>query len=175
MIRLQGEHVLLRPFLEDEVDGVAARTTGGDREAAARFVAGSGSWSDRPSGLILAIERDARLVGEVQARGGRAAAFPPGVYELGIHVYDEADRGRGTGTDAVATITRYLFDDELAHRVQLSTAVDNRGMRNSAERAGYTYEGVLRSFLAPPSHPDDVDYAMYARTRADHETVATGG
>ena len=37
----------------------------------------------------------------------------------------------------------------------------------------YTYEGVLRSFLAPPSHPDDVDYAMYARTRADHETAAT--
>lgn len=173
MIRLLGDHVVLRPFAEDEVDGVATRTTGGDREAAARFVSGSGSWSDRPSGLILAIERDERLVGEVQARGGQPSAFPPGVYELGIQIYDEADRGRGTGTDAVRTVTRYLFDDELAHRVQLSTAVDNGGMRRSAERAGFTFEGVLRSFLAPPSQPDDVDYAMYARTRADHD--ATGG
>jgi len=175
VIRLQGDHVVLRPFMTDEIDGVAARTTGGDRDAAERFVAQSGTWPDRPSGLILAIERDDRLVGEVQARGGKASAFPPGMYELGIEIYDEADRGRGTGTDALIAVTRYLFDDELAHRVQLSTAVDNRGMRGSAERAGFTYEGVLRSFLGPPSQPGSVDYAMYARTREDHDATPQGG
>jgi RimJ/RimL family protein N-acetyltransferase len=69
----------------------------------------------------------------------------------------------------VATVTRYLFEDELAHRVQLSTAVDNTGMRRCAERAGFTFEGTLRWFLGPPSHPEPVDYAMYGRTRDDHE------
>lgn len=166
-IRLRGGAVTLRPFDPAERELVAARHTRGDLEAADRFVAESGTWPQRASGLILAIERDDRLVGELQVRGGRSGIFPPGVYELGIEIYDEADRGRGTGTDAVTTVTDYLFEGEQAHRVQLSTAVGNRGMRGSAERAGFTYEGDLRSFLAPPSHPERVDYAMYARTRAD--------
>jgi RimJ/RimL family protein N-acetyltransferase len=166
-IRLQGDAVVLRGFRETEVDAVAPRL-GGDREAATRFVGESGTWTDRPTGLILAIEHDDRVVGELQVRGGRARILPPGVYELGIEIYDPADRGRGTGTDALVAVTAYLFDHEDAHRVQLSTAVDNVGMRGSAARAGFTPEGILRSFLAPPSHPEPADYVMYARTRGDH-------
>jgi len=175
VIRLQGDHVVLRPFATDEVDGVAVRTTGGDLEAAGRFVAGSGQWNDKPSGLILAIEDDGRLVGELQARGERAQLLPEGVFELGIEIYEPADRGKGVGSDAVATVTRYLFEDEGAHRVQVSTAVDNAGMRRAAERAGYRYEGTLRAYRAAPSHPEPTDYAMYARTRRDHDAAPQGG
>lgn len=168
-VRLKGRHVTLRAFDDSEIDRVVARHTNGDREAAGRFVAESGTWTDRPTGLILAIERDGRLVGELQARGGKAQLLPAGVFELGIELYDETDRGRGTGADAVLAVTRYLFDDEGAHRVQISTAVDNAGMRGSAERAGFVFEGVLRGYMGPPSHPEPADYAMYGRTRADHE------
>ena len=55
----------------DEVDGVAVRTTGGDLEAAGRFVAGSGQWNDRPSGLIA---RDrGRRTARRRAPGARRA------------------------------------------------------------------------------------------------------
>lgn len=168
-VRLEGRHVTLRSFDVSEIDGVVTRHTNGDREAAGRFVAESGTWTDRPTGLILAIERDGRLVGELQARGGKAQLLPAGVFELGIEVYDEADRGRGIGADAVGTITSHLFDEEGAHRVQISTAVDNAGMRGSAERAGFGFEGVLRGYMGPPFHPEPIDYAMYGRTRADQE------
>ena len=167
-VRLHGDKVVLRAFSPAEVDLVVDRHTKGDREAAGRFVAESGTWTDRPTGLILAIETGDRLVGEVQARGGRAQLLPEGVFELGIEVYEPEDRGRGIGADALATVTRYLFDDEHAHRVQISTATDNTSMRRSAERAGFGFEGVLRSFMGPPTHTEPTDYAMYGRTRDDH-------
>jgi RimJ/RimL family protein N-acetyltransferase len=169
VITLRGDRVVLRPFSEEEVPAVAVRTTAGDLDAAGRFVAESGTWTERPTGLILAIEVDHRLVGELQARGDRAQLLPEGVYELGLEVYDAEDRGQGIGSDAVATVTRYLFDDEHAHRVQISTPIGNGAMRGSAERAGFTYEGTLRSYRTEPPHDEPTDYAMYARTRDDHE------
>jgi RimJ/RimL family protein N-acetyltransferase len=52
------------------------------------------------------------------------------------------------------------------HRVQLSTDVGNPAMRRAAEKAGFTFEGVLRGFW----RQDDGmhDYAMYGRALADH-------
>jgi RimJ/RimL family protein N-acetyltransferase len=176
---LQGERVTLRPFREDEADHlfdvmVAWPTDGGvshadgppDREKIREKVAMSGSWSDGPLGLLLAIEADGRLVGELQARGGRAQLLPSGVFELGIELYAPEDRGRGLGTAAVEEITRYLFDEEQAHRVQISTDVENAAMRRACERAGFGYEGVLRGFMPTSNGPRD--YAMYAVTTADH-------
>ena len=116
--------------------------------------------------LMLAIEERGRLVGEVQARQPEHG-LPPGVFELGISVFDERDRGRGIGRRAVAAITRRLFSEEGAHRVQLTTDVDNAPMRGAAERLGFVHEGVLRSFMPSPEGPRD--YAIYAMTRDDWE------
>jgi RimJ/RimL family protein N-acetyltransferase len=123
----------------------------------------SGSFTDGV--VIFAIESEGRLVGEVQARQP-INGLPPGVFELGIEVFDEADRGKGLGADAIVSITRHLFDDENAHRVQLTTDVDNGPMRGVAERLGFAFEGVLRSFMPEPDGPHD--YAMYAITDDDY-------
>jgi RimJ/RimL family protein N-acetyltransferase len=106
-------------------------------------------------------------VGELQARGGRAQLLPDGVFELGIEVYATQDRGRGVGTAALQEVTRYLFEEEHAHRVQVSTDVSNAPMRRTCERAGFTFEGVLRGFMPTSSGPRD--YAMYAMTETDRE------
>jgi [ribosomal protein S5]-alanine N-acetyltransferase len=177
MIRLRGVHVTLRPFREDEFDELWAAETAdrggfqapipdaeGHRERLQRRVAASGTWHHTE--LFLAVEASGRLVGDVQARRDDQT-MPPGLFEVGLGLFATA-RGKGVGTEALQLVTDHLFVDEAAHRVQLSTDVDNEAMRRAAEKAGYTFEGVLRGFWPVPDGPPR-DYAMYAITRTDHD------
>ncbi len=116
--------------------------------------------------LLLGIQVDGRLAGEVQARQPRMG-LPPGVFELGIDLFDEADRGRGLGRAALTQLLPRLFDQEGAHRVQLTTDVDNTAMRGLSERLGFRFEGVMRSFMPSASAPRD--YAIYAMTKDDFD------
>ena len=168
---LYGRHVTLRPFTVDEaepmVPAVMRWVTAGDSEASVRDglrerAERSGTMTER--GIDLGIEVGGKLVGDVQAR---SEGLPKGAYELGIGVFDEADRGKGYGGEAISLLTAHLFDAEEAHRVQLSTDVANLAMRVAAERAGFGFEGILRGFWPEPDGPHD--YAMFAVTRADHE------
>jgi hypothetical protein len=58
----------------------------------------SGAWAE--DGLDLAVEVGGRLAGAVQAVG-RCYRLPPRVYELGIELFDEGDRGRGLGGQVI--------------------------------------------------------------------------
>ncbi len=175
MLRLEGKRVVLRPLRHDELDAVLeardrldigalpadARTRGRLR----RRLASSGRLTR--GHLDLAVETDGRLVGEIQARGSPAQTLPPGVFELGIVLYDSADRGRGYGVEAVALLTGWLFEQAQAARVQASTAVSNARMRRVLERLGFTCEGVMRAFM--PESPDNtrIGYALYAIIKDD--------
>lgn len=180
MTRIQGDRVVLRPFRQGELErllevATAAPTGDGvhwgprDEPELRAKISESGSWSSGQ--LTLAMESDGRLVGEIQARGGRGS-MPPGVFELGIELYEEADRARGLGSAAVRAITRHLFEREDALRVQVSTDVENVAMRRTVERLGFTLEGVLRGFM--PTRGGPRDYAMYAITRSDWEDERNG-
>jgi RimJ/RimL family protein N-acetyltransferase len=173
-IRLRGDGVLLRAFHEAELPliwdreveaavGEPPEDTPEGRERLYGRLRRSGGWTEQE--LRLAIEADGVLAGDIQARRSDWA-IPPWVTELGISLFPEA-RGKGLGTDALRTICRHLFDEEGFLRVQLSTDVANAAMRRSAEKAGFTYEGVLRGFW--PEGDEIHDYAMYGRTRADHD------
>jgi RimJ/RimL family protein N-acetyltransferase len=120
--------------------------------------------------LMLGVETEGRLVGEVQARQPREG-LPPGVFELGIELYEPADRGRGVGRQATALITSMLFERFGAHRVQASTDAENRPMHAVLERLGFVREGRLRAFMPSPNGPRD--YLMYAITRDDWEKKKT--
>jgi RimJ/RimL family protein N-acetyltransferase len=121
--------------------------------------------------LLLGIQVDGRLAGEVQARQPRMG-LPPGVFELGIDLFDPADRGKGLGRMALTQLLTRLFEQEGAHRVQLTTDVDNVAMRTVSDRLGFVFEGVMRSFMPTTDGPQD--YAMYAITRDDYEEVKDG-
>ena len=146
MTRVVGERVTLRAFREDEFERVlqaaqAAPVGDGihwgprDPEPIRQKIEASGTWHE--GWIEFAIEADGRVVGEIQARSIRRA-MPQGVFELGVEIYDQADRRRGLGAEAVKEITAYLFRDEAATRVQVSTDVENAGMRAVAERLGFT-------------------------------------
>jgi len=174
MTRLAGDRVTLRSYRDDEAailvsawadaEWFAPKGTG-PRELEERVrerIRRSGGFTDGV--VIFAIEAGGRLVGEVQARQP-LNGLPPGVFELGIELFDDADRGRGLGAEAIVSITRHLFAEENAHRVQLTTDVENAAMRRVSERLGFTFEGVLRSFMPEADGPHD--YAMYAITSHD--------
>jgi ribosomal-protein-alanine N-acetyltransferase len=176
--KLCGERVVLRPFRPEEIEAVLAwreREAGyfrapdnSDEEHLRRRLALSGVMTRFE--LLLAIEGDGRLVGEIQAR--RAEGLTPGgVFDLGLEVYEPADRGKGYGTDATVLLTAHLFENVEAHRIQAWTAFENGAMRRVLEKAGFTFEGVLRGFRWAPDGLQD--FAMYGMTRDDREKSET--
>lgn len=54
-------------------------------------------------------------------------------------------RGKGYGTDVVATLCHYGFVVRGLRRLQIETVSDNAAMLRVAERNGFVREGVLRS------------------------------
>ncbi|HEX9123651.1 MAG TPA: GNAT family protein [Actinomycetota bacterium] len=180
MTELTGALVVLRPFRPDELEAlVAVRKRepafmgDGSRtpeEALRRRIATSGTATRHE--IFFAIEADGRLVGEIQGRRS-AEALPPGVFELGIEVYDASDRGRGYASEAISLLSSHLFECEGAHRVQASTDLENGPMRRVLERLGFAFEGVLRGFMPTAAMPRD--YAMYAITSSDRRERAGSG
>ena len=165
MIELQGERVLLRAFRPDEFERTWAErqrstttigTPGpGARDRFMRRLEASGDWHD--DRLDFAVESDGELVGEVDVRSPKSA-IPPGVCEFGIELWEER-RGGGLGTEVVELLTAWLHDQGYP-RVQAGTKVDNAPMRRVLEKAGYAYEGTMRSFA--PDGDGRADYALYA-------------
>jgi RimJ/RimL family protein N-acetyltransferase len=169
VIELRGDHVVLRGFRPDEVAVALERmqsippaeldrdTLRERRERIER------SGERNGAEIMLAVEAEGRLVGDVQARCPRFA-LPPGVWELGIELWYAADRGRGIGRETVALLSSHLFDGEEAIRVQATTDVDNVSMRRVLEVLGFDFEGILHGFMPDAAGPSR-DYAMYGVTR----------
>jgi len=172
---VRGPRVLLRGFRDDEIDVAMERMTSipaADldhelrRQRLDRLVR-SGSrngWE-----VLFAIEAEGRLVGDVQGRS-QEHAMPPSVWELGVELWDAADRGRGFGREAVLLLCSHLFGHEGAIRVQATTDVDNTAMCGALAALRFGYEGVLRGFM-PSAEGPPRDYAMYGLTRDDWENV----
>jgi RimJ/RimL family protein N-acetyltransferase len=157
VVELAGKHVLLRPMAPDDLDVLAEDEA--HRERLQRLLERRPTLAD--GGFLgLVVVADGAVVGDIQTRAPKHA-FPRGTCEIGITLSPEA-RGRGFGLEAVMLLTEYLLREEM-ERVQASTAVDNVAMRKVLERAGYAFEGVLRSY-ASGEHGRE-DYAMYAAVR----------
>jgi RimJ/RimL family protein N-acetyltransferase len=162
IVELRGERVRLRPFAPDEVDA-AWRGLGLQDEAAHprrrpedRAARPSEQFRRRleRSGrlwrgcLDLAIERKGKLVGQVQARTTPKQTIPVGVFEVGIVLVGERDRGQGYGREAIALLTSWLFDVAGAARVQAGTEAANAAMRAVLRALDFRLEGILRAYGA---------------------------
>ena len=73
--------------------------------------------------------------------------------------------GRGYGTRAQRLLADYLFETTRAERVEASTDVDNVAERRSLERAGFSFEGILRR--AQFRGGDWRDMALYSLVRGE--------
>jgi [ribosomal protein S5]-alanine N-acetyltransferase len=68
-------------------------------------------------------------------------------------------------TRAVRLLSRWVFDNLPIERIQITVQPDNSACREVAERAGYAFEGILRSYIEIKGRPRDA--AMYSLLRAD--------
>jgi RimJ/RimL family protein N-acetyltransferase len=116
--------------------------------------------------LDLAIDRGGRLIGQIQARTTPKQTLPPGVFEIGVVLYRQRDRGKGYGREAVELLTAWLFEAAGAERVQAGTDAANHAMRAVLEHLGFRLEGILRGF-GSLSDGTRIDGALHAVTKSD--------
>ena len=93
---------------------------------------------------------------------GISLGFLP-LHEAGEFGYWAAPwaRGRGVMTTAVRLVRDWAFDDLGYERLEIMAHVDNVGSQRVALAAGFSREGVLRSYLrARGRRTDDVLFAM---------------
>jgi ribosomal-protein-alanine N-acetyltransferase len=148
-VRLEDDAVVLRPLEESDAPALAA-AIGDDPELdrwtripfpytedhARDFIA-----STEEAAFAVLDHTSGELLGGIGAR-----VYDMAVVEIGYWV-KAGVRGRGVATRALTLLTRYAFDELGAGRVQLATEPDNVASQRVAEKAGFTREGVLRSFL----------------------------
>jgi RimJ/RimL family protein N-acetyltransferase len=77
-------------------------------------------------------------------------------------------RGRGVATRALRLISSWAFDALPVDRISIVIQQGNEPSRRLAERAGYTYEGILRSYTLIKGRRHDM--AMYSLLREEADT-----
>lgn len=178
---LRGRLVYLRPMEMADAPMYAAwrndldaiRTAGwGRRGPISRAEAEkliSTEWVGGPSGqehfgFVICTLGDGRPIGQVllnieDRRRGRAS--------FGIFIADEADRGRGYGTDALNATCDWGFGELRLERIGLDVMASNERAIRSYEKAGFRREGVHRN--AEIVDGEFVDVASMALLREDWE------
>ncbi len=84
--------------------------------------------------------------------------------ELGYWMARE-HRGRGLMRRAIDLLCAWIFETLPMDRISIIAAVENAPSRAVAERAGFTFEGVLRSYIVFKDGRHDV--AMYSLLREE--------
>lgn len=125
-----------------------------------RKYAETGFWGETDGILLVTdIETD-EMVGHVEFF--RTVAYLDEL-ELSYHIYDAAHTGRGFATEAVALMTRHLFDRTKHNRIRLIIHPDNVASKRVAAKCGYRHEGTARGAWYHRGTYHDVE--MYALLR----------
>jgi RimJ/RimL family protein N-acetyltransferase len=173
---LTDEVVLLRPPRDADVPALYEACQDADiqrftfvpapyaEEHARAFVARNAA--DRGTGaaasfVIAEAADDARLLGTV---GLVRPDWDNSVSELGYWVAPWA-RGHGTATRALDLVRAWAFRELGMKRLTLHIDAANAASRRVAERAGFAYEGTLRSAIEAKGRRWDL--AVYARLAED--------
>ena len=172
---LAGDGFVLRRFRARDFDAAAAARE--DREAArwvnpiafttgramARHLEGQ-----RRRGTLLHFAivdpRDSEYLGEILLflRARQAAELDVG--EI-AYVISPGARGRGIAPAAVRLLSEWAFATLGLARLQLSVAPENASSVRVAEKAGYQYEGLVRSLKVIRGRR--VDSRLYSRLAAN--------
>lgn len=106
----------------------------------------------------LAVTVDGALAGSIDLRIGNQGSAVIG-YWVGAAV-----RGRGVATAATRLLCDFGFEALGLRRVELTAVVDNVASRRVADKAGFDFEGVRRSWQLVGGVP--ADFAVYSRIAA---------
>jgi RimJ/RimL family protein N-acetyltransferase len=100
----------------------------------------NGFW-EREEGMLLMVDGDDNIVGEIEF-------FPVTNYlvgyELSYLLFGAQHAGKGYTTEAVQLLGEFLFANRRVNRLQLNIHPGNEASRRIAQKAGYTFEGMMR-------------------------------
>ena len=176
---LETERLRLRPFAR--ADAPRVRDLAGAPEVAATtlhiphpypegaaesWIAAHAAIAAGGTGLNWAIVRraDEALLGSISLGIVPAHARGELGYWLGVPYWN-----RGYTTEAARRVVAYGFAELGLHRLQATCLPRNRGSSRVMEKAGLTYEGLLRGFVRKGEVFEDV--AMYALLRPDWQAM----
>ncbi len=164
---LEADDFALRPWVSGDASEVeAAYADAGIQQWHARSMSSDEadawirSWHRRWSEETAAgwaIARPAQLLGQISLREIHGE---DGLARLSYWVVPAA-RGRGVATRALATLTRWAFEDLGLHRIELMHSTQNPVSCRVAAAVGYAWEGTKRREAL---HPDGWhDMHLHAR------------
>lgn len=151
---IHGERVYLRPaersdidlfvrwFNDAETTRYLAMVTPMGRAAEERWFDGMlERQGKRDYHFVICLLADGRAIGtaglhQVDTESGSAA--------FGISIGEEADRGKGHGTDALNAIADFGFGELRLERLWLDVYEPNLRAQRSYRKAGFTLEGTMR-------------------------------
>lgn len=169
---IDGRLVRLRPFRSEDV--AAVREASGDPliphittvpdtddpELAAAYIRRQHERAETRAGYSFAIADDSDVaVGQI---GLWLRDLDQGRASIGYWIRPGARR-RGYATDALTTLTGWAWSLAGVHRLQLYVEPWNDASSRAAERAGFTREGLLRSWQEVAGQRRDM--FMYAAIR----------
>ena len=134
-----------------------------DESTAAEWAAESGRQQESGEGLHLVIadlESD-HFLGSI---GVHNINRSEGRCDIGYFLAPEA-RGRGIMTRAVGLLSGWIFQSLPVERIEITIEPANAASRAVAERAAYTFEGILRSHTVIKGRRRDM--AMYSLLRGE--------
>lgn len=179
--RMSARGIVLRPFAAGDADAVreASSDPAITDVTTVPTVADAGlaeEWLERQHeraatgvGYSLAIEVDGECVGQIglwlrERDQGRAT--------IGYWIRPSRRR-RGHALSALQTLTEWAWSVPEIHRLQLHIDPVNDGSLRTAERAGYTREGLLRSWQRIGHERRDM--FVYSRLRGESMTAQGRG
>lgn len=167
---LRGETIQLRPVVESDLDALFLSLSNignlGDyfplnfasAPTLRKQFQESGYWSE-DKGLLL-IVRAGTTIGHIEFF--KPVAYLDG-YELSYLIYDPAERGKGATSEAVAVLTRYLFNTKKVNRIQLVIHPHNLASQRVADKNGFVDEGTMRGAWYHCGHYHDVKVFVLLR------------
>lgn len=176
-VRVVTERLVLRPFTPADADRVRAVVRSGARflpPGAPGHVAAVPQWlghgvhelARSGQGVHLAMtDPEAGIVGAISLF---KTAWGAGTTEVGYGVHP-LYRGRGFATEALRGLAEWVFGTTGLRRIDLTAALDNLPSLRVAQKAGFTWEGVLRAaVLEEDGRPHDL--VIFGLLRGDSRT-----
>jgi len=98
-------------------------------------------------GILLVMEIGGEVAGGIQY----SEEEDPMYRHAGIDIYlGTRFQGRGAGTEAVALLARYLFEERGHHRITIDPAARNERAIRSYAKVGFRPVGVMRQYERGP-------------------------
>jgi RimJ/RimL family protein N-acetyltransferase len=163
-LTITTERLVLRPFGMSDVDRIRSVVESGVQflpPGAPSHLASVSQWlangvhelQRSGQGIHLAMtDKDGLIIGAISLF---KTAWGAGTTEVGYGVHP-LFRRRGFATEALRGVVGYVFAETSLRRIDLTANLDNLPSLRVAQKAGFTWEGVLRDAVLEDDGPHDL-------------------